>query len=128
MGNYEHKDGQGTLFLNESDNPKAPQFTGKMMVDGKLRDIAGWNKTLNNGMEIISLSIQEEWQGGNKGNNQGQGQQGFNQTPANNTNQGNTQQNYTQQSPQITNQSNQIPQDQAPPAPMQGAGDEEIPF
>jgi hypothetical protein len=50
---YEHKEGAGTLFPNtRSQNPKAPQWRGDALINGKLMEIAGWDRDGR-----ISLSI-----------------------------------------------------------------------
>jgi len=41
---YELKDGQGTLFKNEKQNDKQPDYRGECKIDGRLLDIAGWLK------------------------------------------------------------------------------------
>ena len=41
---YELQDGQGTLFKNEKQNDKQPDYRGQCKIDGRLLDMAGWLK------------------------------------------------------------------------------------
>ncbi len=59
---YEHKEGQGSLFNNDrKEKETQPDLSGKIMVNGKLHWIAGWNKEGAKG-SFISLSIGKEVQ------------------------------------------------------------------
>lgn len=50
----------GTLFKNESDNEKAPQYKGKINVDGKEYELAAWVREAKSGKgKFFSLKIQE---------------------------------------------------------------------
>ena len=51
----------GVLFINEtaSEQNKQPQMTGKLNVDGKDFQIAGWRKESKSGKKFLSLKIQE---------------------------------------------------------------------
>ena len=51
----------GLLFINEnaSEQNKQPQMTGKLNVDGKDFQIAGWRKESKSGKKFLSLKIQE---------------------------------------------------------------------
>ena len=62
MDKYETKDMTGSMFRNETiQNPKAPLWKGQVKVDGKLYDVAGWERELKSGKTILSLSIQEPY-------------------------------------------------------------------
>lgn len=52
---YELKEGQGSLFKNEKQNDRQPDFRGHIMVGGTIYDVAGWQRTSQNGKEYISL-------------------------------------------------------------------------
>jgi uncharacterized protein (DUF736 family) len=56
--NNQQKDNSGALFLNKSDNPKAPTHKGKVVVNGVKLDIAGWKQTSDKGVTYISLKFQ----------------------------------------------------------------------
>ena len=66
---YEHKPGQGNLFKNASENPKAPALKGQVNVNGKTLDIAGWVATDDqgqpkrdkNGNTWINLKVSEPY-------------------------------------------------------------------
>jgi uncharacterized protein (DUF736 family) len=48
----------GALFKNETDNEKAPQYKGKINVDGTEYQIAAWLKTSKAGTKFMSLKVQ----------------------------------------------------------------------
>ena len=52
---YEHKEGQGSLFNNEKQNDRQPDFKGTIVIGGTTYEIAAWNRTSQNGREYISL-------------------------------------------------------------------------
>lgn len=59
---FETKEKTGSLFLNDKQgNESRPDFTGKMMIGGKLIRIAGWRKVRegSGGEEWISLKFTE---------------------------------------------------------------------
>jgi uncharacterized protein (DUF736 family) len=48
----------GILFLNDQgDNPKRPNYKGKIDVEGIEYPIAGWIRQSKNGAEFISLKV-----------------------------------------------------------------------
>lgn len=49
----------GVLFKNESDNDKAPNYKGKINVDGKELEIAAWVRQSKAGVKFFSLKVQE---------------------------------------------------------------------
>lgn len=55
--NNKAKDNTGALFPNKSENPKAPTFKGKVLINGMELDIAGWNQTSQKGQKYISLKF-----------------------------------------------------------------------
>jgi hypothetical protein len=53
---YTLKDGSGSLFPNDKrGNDRAPAWRGDLMIDGRVYEIAGWDKQGKRG-EFISLS------------------------------------------------------------------------
>ena len=51
----------GVLFRNETSTPenKQPYMTGKLNVEGKDLQLAGWMKESKNGKKFLSLKVQE---------------------------------------------------------------------
>lgn len=57
MSDFQHRPGSGTLFKNESDNPKAPAYRGELCLDdGTVLKLAGWVKDGRKG-KFLSLAI-----------------------------------------------------------------------
>lgn len=52
---YEHKEGQGSLFKNEKQNDRQPDYKGTIVIGGTTYEIAAWEKTSRNGMSYMSL-------------------------------------------------------------------------
>lgn len=62
MSEKQHKDNTGALFLNDkATNPKAPAYKGKVTVEGKAYDIAGWKQQTRDGKTYLSLKLSEPW-------------------------------------------------------------------
>lgn len=61
-GKFEHRNGSGTLFINEyKESANHPDYKGEMKTpDGKMYEIAGWVKQGQKG-DFISLNIQEPY-------------------------------------------------------------------
>jgi len=52
---YEPKDGDMSVFPNDKgDNPARPDYTGKVLIEGKEYRVALWNKTAKSGLEFMS--------------------------------------------------------------------------
>lgn len=49
----------GVLFKNESDNEKAPNYKGKINVNGNDYEIAAWVRESKAGTKFLSLKVQE---------------------------------------------------------------------
>lgn len=49
----------GVLFKNESDNEKAPNYKGKVNVDGREYQLAAWIRTAKSGSKFMSLKLSE---------------------------------------------------------------------
>ncbi|HYW35892.1 MAG TPA: hypothetical protein VE868_10830 [Balneolaceae bacterium] len=60
MADYENK---GILFKNDykNDNPKAPDYKGKINFDGEEKELAAWVKKGKNG-KFLSLSVSEPYE------------------------------------------------------------------
>lgn len=57
---YEHREGQGSLFKNDKQNDRQPDFKGTILIKGVLYNISAWNRTSQNGREYISLQAEEK--------------------------------------------------------------------
>ncbi len=58
MSNYDNKN-SGVLFKNDKKgNQKAPDYKGKVNIEGKEKDIAGWIREGKSG-KFISIKISE---------------------------------------------------------------------
>lgn len=56
---YEERPNSGSLFKNDKgDNPKRPDYTGKAIIDGVEKRIAGWIKSGAKG-NFLSLSFSD---------------------------------------------------------------------
>ena len=59
MAEYSNEN-TGVLFKNESDNEKAPNYKGKINVDGKEYELAAWVREAKSGKgKFMSLKVQE---------------------------------------------------------------------
>ena len=56
---YQQKEGQGSLFKNDKQSERQPDFRGTIMIKGVLYEVAAWNRTSQNGREYISLQASE---------------------------------------------------------------------
>lgn len=54
---YETKDGEGILFFNSKKTGKQPDRRGSFKLNGVEYDIAGWNRTNNNGTTFTRLVV-----------------------------------------------------------------------
>lgn len=61
MSDYKTKEGQGALFANNNKKTdKHPDYTGRLMVDGKLKSVSGWINTSKSGAtKYMSLKIDD---------------------------------------------------------------------
>ena len=51
---------RGTLWLESpKKNPKGPDFTGKLDVDGRELRIVAWKRTTKDGSPMLSLSVED---------------------------------------------------------------------
>jgi len=57
---YEQREGQGSLFKNEKQNDRQPDFKGTIMIKGVLYNVSAWNRTSQNGRDYISLQAEEK--------------------------------------------------------------------
>lgn len=56
---YQQREGQGSLFKNDKQNDRQPDFKGSIMIKGVLYNVSAWNRTSQNGREYISLQAEE---------------------------------------------------------------------
>ena len=57
---YEMNDNSGSLFREaEKKNERSPDYTGKALIDGKVKRIAGWIKQTKAGGNFLSLAISD---------------------------------------------------------------------
>jgi len=52
---YEHKEGQGSMFQNEKQNDRQPDYKGSIVIEGKTYEIAAWARTSQRGTKYLSL-------------------------------------------------------------------------
>lgn len=52
---FELKEGQGTLFKNEKQNDRQPDYKGTILIGGTTYEIAAWEKTSQRGTTFLSL-------------------------------------------------------------------------
>ena len=52
---YEHKEGQGSLFKNEKQNDRQPDYKGTILINGVTYEVAAWERTSQKGMQYLSL-------------------------------------------------------------------------
>ena len=57
---YETKENRGSLFPNgNKKEDKHPDYTGKIMVGGKLMQVAGWINESKSGKKYMSLKLSD---------------------------------------------------------------------
>lgn len=61
-------DNRGAAFPRQSDNPKAPKWSGPVKIEGKDYEISIWEQTSKSGQEYLSLKFGPPWQPKEKGN------------------------------------------------------------
>lgn len=68
---YERKQNTGTLFQNDKQNDRQPDFTGPILIDksmiplierGVELRIAGWHKESASGLKMINVAVSEKQQ------------------------------------------------------------------
>jgi len=60
MANFEIKDGDFALFLNDKGGvSKRPDWRGYVQIDGVKYDVAAWNKTSGNGKPYIGGQVKK---------------------------------------------------------------------
>jgi hypothetical protein len=66
--NYTYKDNTFALFQNKfKEQPNQPDFIGKAMVDGVMKDVSLWVKQTKAGEDYFSGIIKKEWVAPNQG-------------------------------------------------------------
>lgn len=62
MSDYDNSN-SGVLFKNDKKgNEKAPDYKGKINVDGVEKQLAAWIKTSQKGVKFMSLAVSEPYQ------------------------------------------------------------------
>ena len=60
MSNFETKENQGSLFANKDKTKDTqPDYTGKLMVGGKLMRLSAWKQTSQSGTNYLSIRLSE---------------------------------------------------------------------
>lgn len=52
---FELREGQGTLFKNEKQNDRQPDYKGTILIGGTTYEIVAWEKTSKRGEKFYSL-------------------------------------------------------------------------
>lgn len=60
MSEYNNEN-TGVFFPNNKKSEKQPDYKGKIDVEGKEYEIAGWRRTSKGGANYIRLQVQEPW-------------------------------------------------------------------
>lgn len=60
---YEHKEGQGSLFKNEKQNDRQPDYKGTILIGGVTYRIVAWEKTSQSGTKFMSLQAEPQQEG-----------------------------------------------------------------
>ncbi len=69
---YEQREGQGSLFKNEKQNDRQPDYRGTIMIGGVTYEVAAWERTSQRGAQYLSLQASQQQ---NRGYQSHQGQQ-----------------------------------------------------
>jgi uncharacterized protein (DUF736 family) len=54
-------DNRGAAFPRQSDNPKAPKWSGPVKIEGRDYEISVWPQTSKSGQEYLSLKFGPPW-------------------------------------------------------------------
>jgi hypothetical protein len=59
--NQEQKDNSGVAFVNQKKQTEMqPDYTGNVMIDGKLKDVSIWNKKAKSGIMYFTLAFRDK--------------------------------------------------------------------
>jgi len=58
------RDNEVTLWKNETDNPKAPAYKGKGLIDGKEKAASLWHNTSKAGKVYLKVKLEEPYNNG----------------------------------------------------------------
>lgn len=60
---FQHKEGWGSIFKNDfkTEGDNKPSYKGKMMVNGKVLDVALWVKKSEGGKSYFSIKVEEPY-------------------------------------------------------------------
>lgn len=56
---YEHIEGHGSMFCNEKQNDRQPDYKGTIVIEGISYEISVWEKTARSGKVYLSLLASE---------------------------------------------------------------------
>jgi hypothetical protein len=59
---------RGAAFPRQSDNPKAPKWSGPVKIEGRDYEISIWPQTSKSGKDFLSLKFGPPWKPQEKGN------------------------------------------------------------
>lgn len=54
---FEHKEGQGSLFKNDKQNDRQPDYKGTILINSISYEIAAWKRTSQKGEQYLSLQV-----------------------------------------------------------------------
>ena len=57
------KDNELTLWKNETENPKAPSYKGKGLIDGNEKSASLWHNTSKAGKVYLKVKLEEPYNG-----------------------------------------------------------------
>lgn len=61
MGEFKQQNGKISVFINNTENPKAPRYKGKGLdQNGNEVVLSVWENTTNNGETFLSIIIQDK--------------------------------------------------------------------
>ena len=58
------RDNEVTLWKNETENPKAPAYKGKGLIDGKEKAASLWHNTSKAGKVYLKIKLEEPYNNG----------------------------------------------------------------
>lgn len=69
---YEMKDGETSIFINDKQgNEKRPDYTGKLLLNGKMHRVSLWKKTSASGDVYMNGRVQLNEEQAQKASNDG---------------------------------------------------------
>lgn len=59
--NKQQKDNSGAAFARDNKNPKAPKWSGPVMINGEELEVSIWERTSKGGKDYLSLKFGPPW-------------------------------------------------------------------